>query len=708
MKRLVHWLLMPLLVVGFATSCDLINTGEEDNGGNDGGDGGQDYPTITTELQLERQSVIASAGETIRVGFDMHVTQYEYDEDDNRVETTPNDIEFDYWAETDRTDIYSVEVERIDNTSGTIVITSSGEFYIGEYAEVTLYAKNVELDVVCATANLILEPTTYELYEAPNDNTFVLGPDPTTIDVKILANTQQVKPLDVNSDWVHYDPSKVEIEQLNDVYYIQHHKLTVDAHTQGNDPREEYIYFRQGLNTEAIEIRIHQEVNFAADGREMIFRVRAVAGNAQTVYLPVDEVVKCTVDWGDGTQEIYENKFTSNNPIQHVYAEAGEYLVTVRGQVKKIDAMCLPLASRDNTIIAIEQWGNVGAEEISLSWLGSIERVAPDTEGAFAHIEIFDRTFAGCKRLTEIPADLFAKATSAHSFVLTFYQCTSLRTLPDGLFEVANPSIFENTFDECTALTELPEGLFRGCTGTQMFHRTFENCTGLTSLPANLFADCTNVTRFKGTFHGCSGLTSIPAGLFANNTKVTSFEGEMVPFEGLDYREYKGLFGECTSLTTIPEQLFANCPDVTNCSMAFLGCSNLQSVPAKLFAHNPALTNLYKVFEECTSLTALPEGLLDANPKLSDIERMCYGCTALTTVPTNLFDNNRLLYECKQAFSSCTALQGESPYTEIDGKKYHLYERSTNPTEFTSPDGKFCFSGCKNLTDYQNIPEEWK
>mgnify|MGYP007132127645 FL=1 len=58
---------------------------------------------------------------------------------------------------------------------------------------------------------------------------------------------------------------------------------------------------------------------------------------------------------------------------------------------------------------------------------------------------------------------------------------------------------------------------------------------------------------------------------------------------------------------------------------------------------------------------------------------------------------------------NCWNLTGESPYTMIDDQKVHLYERANYPKHFTTPtDFKYTFSSCTGLTDYAQIPSDWK
>ena len=85
---------------------------------------------------------------------------------------------------------------------------------------------------------------------------------------------------------------------------------------------------------------------------------------------------------------------------------------------------------------------------------------------------------------------------------------------------------------------------------------------------------------------------------------------------------------------------------------------------------------------------------------------------ALKGIPVDIFDECTVLKSVTNAFSGCTSLSGESPYTIVNGIKYHLYDRTTenNPasglTALTSTAG--CFKGCTQLSDYAQIPDAWK
>ena len=126
----------------------------------------------------------------------------------------------------------------------------------------------------------------------------------------------------------------------------------------------------------------------------------------------------------------------------------------------------------------------------------------------------------------------------------------------------------------------------------------------------------------------------------------------------------------------------------------FYGCDFNGSIPAKLFANNPKLKNLAYAFYSLNTLEgAIPEGLFDNNPALDDVEMMFNGCTNLTTLPTNLFVNNPNIKDFHQIFENCYKLVGTAPDLWV-----------------THPDanGTKCFRNCSKLTNYADIPDDWK
>jgi len=51
-------------------------------------------------------------------------------------------------------------------------------------------------------------------------------------------------------------------------------------------------------------------------------------------------------------------------------------------------------------------------------------------------------------------------------------------------------------------------------------------------------------------------------------------------------------------------------------------------------------------------------------------------CGKLKSIPASMFDEAVKLKTLTSTFQGCASLEGESPYTVVDGVKYHLYDRT--------------------------------
>lgn len=115
------------------------------------------------------------------------------------------------------------------------------------------------------------------------------------------------------------------------------------------------------------------------------------------------------------------------------------------------------------------------------------------------------------------------------------------------------------------------------------------------------------------------------------------------------------------------------------------------------------------LFYKCSSLSAIPAGLFDDNcTEAVQFTRSFYHCSSLSAVPTGLFDNCTAITDFIQCFEGCTSLAGETPYTMVDGKKVRLWERSPKNGFSKVYTRASCFNGCTKLSDYAEIPDDWK
>lgn len=247
-----------------------------------------------------------------------------------------------------------------------------------------------------------------------------------------------------------------------------------------------------------------------------------------------------------------------------------------------------------------------------------------------------------------------------------------------------------------TTLTEVPApeepALFAE---VKSVANAFEKAASLKTVPEDFFSTAVNVTDASSLFSNCKALESVPEGLFRSMPLLTSVSS---------------MFYNCQSLKSVPEDLFKSCTEITSANALFQD-SALESIPAGFFSFGGKVQNMMTVFSGCANLKSVPEGLFDSLVEATRFQSTFVNCKALTSVPANLLDRCRKISITMYMFSGCSSLEGESPYTMVDGKKVHLYERSAYPDSFTKildKDAKGTFSGCTKLTDYGTMPAKYK
>jgi hypothetical protein len=352
----------------------------------------------------------------------------------------------------------------------------------------------------------------------------------------------------------------------------------------------------------------------------------------------------------------------------------------------------------------------------------SIEAIPMNLFDNCPNVTSFNGTFSGCSGITEIPQDLFANCHKVTTFADVFSKCSMITVIPPTIFE-KNTAVesFYATFANCTRITSIPEDIFKTNLRATNFQSTFEGLSrNLTTIPEGLFRNHPNQTSFVATFASCSSLTDIPEGLFANNRQVTKFDRVFMSCTGLKtlptdlfknnvmVTNFFGVFSNCSALTDIPEDIFRYNTEVTDFQNSFAGCSSLKQLPENMFRYNVKVFSMNGTFSACTGLTSIPEKLFSHNTEVWDFSSVFSTDRNLESIPPGLFDNNRKVGSFIYAFSQIRNMRGETPYTMVGDTKVHLYERQDYPSEFNAPGGMRCFYSDYNLTDYDNIPEEWK
>ena len=205
----------------------------------------------------------------------------------------------------------------------------------------------------------------------------------------------------------------------------------------------------------------------------------------------------------------------------------------------------------------------------------------------------FEAVFMSAPELHTIEGSIFPATTYVTSMKQVFYNCPKLVNIPADLFAPLGTAKlkFTNTFTGCTSLKTLPEGLFATCSKATHFTGTFTDCTALETLPEGLLSACGEVKYVERMFLGCTALKSLPGDLFAGCPKIEKFDET---------------FAECTALETLPESLFSAIGTTTTSivfSACFYGCSSLKSIPVGLFDTVRRISFIDYCFADCKSLT---------------------------------------------------------------------------------------------------------
>ncbi len=316
---------------------------------------------------------------------------------------------------------------------------------------------------------------------------------------------------------------------------------------------------------------------------------------------------------------------------------------------------------------------------------------------ANSKVTVYSNAFEGCTALQQVGV-LFGESTAAVKCDLLFSKCPALKAIPAGMFDgLAKASTFDQAFIDCSALETIPEGMFMKNTDVTTLTKCFQNCVMLKAVPARMFGATTKTKTLSYLFSGCTSLESIAP---------DAFSGLKAPSTTFMYA-----FEKCTSLKEIPDGLFRENTTISTWTGIFRDCTGLRKVGSNVF-NCAGSTTFGSVFYGCTALETVGENLLVSAGKLTGITSMFRDCSSLKGIPVDIFDECTVLKSVTNAFSGCTSLSGESPYTIVNGIKYHLYDRTTenNPasglTALTSTAG--CFKGCTQLSDYAQIPDAWK
>jgi len=379
------------------------------------------------------------------------------------------------------------------------------------------------------------------------------------------------------------------------------------------------------VNNYEVEVMPETMKVIGKEASKKLFITKWEVKAGETVQLPIpsNEFNDYMITWGDRTQD----KYTIEEFPTHTYETAGEYEINLYGTCKNYGYIGETAPSENNiysnyynftqNLIAIKQWGDIGAETFGFAYCINLAEALPKTTG-FSKLTTVENMFNNCTSLPgPIPENFTSDAYNIVSAKNMFNNCTSLtESIPWDLFyQKEKIKTFENTFNNCSKLTgAIPEELFASAQNATTYQRTFKDCSNITgTLPAELFAESIRVENFSETFANCIGLTSDYAKSSSDQTDLNN----------IGYKEV---------------------------------------IPIDFFLYNYKVRNYYRMFYNCTGLTGnVVKDLLTSNQVLSrisneetsysDYRGMFEGCTGIEKVSLSL------LMLGKDMFKGCTGIQ---------------------------------------------------
>lgn len=549
----------------------------------------------------------------------------------------------------------AVSVNKRDNTSGSIIVEvpkNTGTARTGYINLAPTYGSDKTFTTITINQASSYYEIDYSTFLSDSNGGQFVSTIKTSRGVKVVIPSE--------ASWVTYSMTSSGNE-----YKVT---FTVAANTTSNRKDATIdIYATDGTEEKIGVIQIGQLSPSTDNAKMMVFEVRASGINDYDVYLPLAGRLDCYVYWGDGQTE----RFRGDNYqyVHHKYNvdRSTDFEVQISGSVTCLDAREITEYYKYG-IIAVKQWGMTGLTSMGGAFqdIWSLKSIPADVLGSFANVTNFGGAFSGCSSLQEIPYGLFNYGQKIDELYSTFSGCSSIQSIPARLFE--------------------------NCISVKNTERTFRDCRELRTLSSESLVGLVSVTKANYMFSGCNSLQKLPDNLFSPLSACVEFEGTL---------------WSCKSLESVPANLFSGCTSAEYFSSIFGICSKLKKVPADLFKNNTRVTNFAGAFSS-SGLESIPESIFSYCPYVRSFQDLFAGCGSLKTVPVSLFNNNQYVTNFSNCFLYCSNIQGESPYSKINGSKVHLYERASYPDTFMKVSNtSSCFSGA-SFSDFDNIPNDWK
>ena len=195
-------------------------------------------------------------------------------------------------------------------------------------------------------------------------------------------------------------------------------------------------------------------------------------------------------------------------------------------------------------------------------------------------------------------------------------------------------------------------------------------------------------------------ITGQYTGFRLNNTAITRSRLYYIDEWGdVGFTSMQSAFFGCNNLSKLPNSPIIGAHNVTDFSRCFADCNSLRIIPKGLFDDATSAVNFDVCFANCR-ITSISDGLFVKCIKARQFSRCFVSCQM--HLPSTMFNYEALAaLEFRPNFDDCFTHSTGNVYF-ITGVAYPLWDYIT----ITSRNN--CYGGQTLLTNYNDIPSNWK
>lgn len=337
------------------------------------------------------------------------------------------------------------------------------------------------------------------------------------------------------------------------------------------------------------------------------------------------------VKWGDGDQTLRTSS--------HTYSSGGTKIILFdfNGMSANLSWSADGFSSFQNCLTKVIKWFT---EDVRTSW----------NKGAFQDCSSLESVVSWTTSLMSGSADSF------------FYGCSSLRSVPAGLFDFITSGTFVSTYRNSGLSGSVNLSSVLGGNLISDYSYCFYGCSNISSVSGQLRTS-SNKTSLNYMFTGCTGMSSISNDIGATNINTCIY-----------------MFSRCSNLQSPCRISFKYLSGEMINAYGFCNLSGVSSLPSNLFSGTVGELSLAQAFYQCTNLTSISSGAFNYSTNGGTrCDEMFYGCTSLLNVSGVTIPDIR----------SASSMFENSGLTTITSS---LFSDSPQCSTYAH-----CFAGCRNL-----------